>query len=275
MTHYLIEYRFQGKAKSEIKQMIFDLDKKFHLGFVKSKKIPHISFAGPLATNDETRLIKDFISLCKNTQFCSFKVDGFGFFERTKVVYINIIPSEKLEKFRWALSQKIMKYCTLRDFDYKKDFEFHATLAMKLDDQNFLAIKRYIEHQNSPQFKHFLIRATIIKNSRILCEYDFLQRRVLTREEALSRGQLAITMKLLNDFFEGNYDPNQNLNKTNSQNNSKNPIPNQEKRGRSGNHSASTTKSGKKTDIKTTESPKSKKGGIVDKIKKVLNNLIK
>lgn len=206
MTHYLIEYRFQGKAKTEIKQMIISLDKIFHLG-LSNKPIPHISFAGPLATNDEARLVKDFTLLCKNTPFCSFKVDGFGFFERTKVVYININPSEKLNDFRWELAKKIMKYCTLRDFDYKVDFTFHATLAMKLDNQDFLRIKKYIEHQNSPKYKHFLIRATIIKNSRILCEYDFLQRRLLTREEALNKNQLTITMKLLNDFFEGNFDP--------------------------------------------------------------------
>lgn len=210
MTHYLIEYRFQGKAKTEIKQMVITLDKKFHLG-LSIKPIPHISFAGPLATNDEARLIKDFTSLCKNTPFCSFKVNGFGFFEKTKVVYINIDPSEKLKNFRWKLAQKIMKYCKLRDFDYKDDFEFHATLAMKLNNPEFLAIKKYIEKQNSPNYKHFLIRATIIKNSRILCEYDFLQRRLLTREEALNRNQLAITMKLLNDFFEGKYDPDEKL----------------------------------------------------------------
>jgi len=242
MTHYLIEYRFQGKVKAEIKQMIFTLDKKFHLG-LSNKPIPHISFAGPLSTNDETRLIKDFTLLCKNTPFCSFKVDGFGFFERTKVVYINIVPSEKLENFRWALSQKIMKYCTLRDFDYKKDFEFHATLAMKLGDRDFFAIKKYIEYQNSPQFKHFLIRATIIKNSRILCEYDFLQRRMLTREEALSRGQLAKTMKLLNDFFEGNFDPDEKM---------KSPSykPNHKK-------------------------PETKKSGIIEKIKKIVKKVLR
>jgi len=217
MTHYLIEYRFQGKVKSEIKQMIFNLDEKFHLGFAKSKKIPHISFAGPLATNDEARLIKDFTSLCKNTPFCSFKVGGFGFFEKkdpkseTNVVYINIIPSEKLEIFRWTLSQTIMKYCTSKDFDSKKDFTFHATLAMKLNKPEFLKIKKFIEQQNSPKYKHYLIRATIIKNSLILCEYDFLQRRMLTREEALNKNQLTITMKLLNDFFEGKYDPDEKL----------------------------------------------------------------
>jgi len=254
MTHYLIEYRFQGKVKAEIKQMIFTLDKKFHLG-LSNKPIPHISFAGPLATNDEAKLIKDFISLCKNTTFCSFKVNGFGFFERTKVVYINIDPSDKLKNFRWKLSQKIKNYCTLRDFDYKEDFAFHATLAMKLENPEFLAIKKYIEKQNSPRYKHFLIRATIIKNSRILCEYDFLQRRMLTREEALNKNQLAITMKLLNDFFEGNFDPDEKTKSSSSKSNHKKPA----------------TKKLKSPSPK----PKPQKSGLIEKIKKIVKKVIR
>jgi hypothetical protein len=60
-----------------------------------------------------------------------------------------------------------------------------------------------------------------------------------------------------------------------SPNSKKNPMPNQKKRGRSGNHPTSKTKSGKKPDIKTIKSPKSKKGGIIDKIKTALNYLIR
>ena len=212
MTHYLIEYRFQGRAKIEIRQMIFNLDNKFHLGILNSKNpIPHITLAGPLTTNNEARLIRDFTALCKSTPFCSFKVNGFGNFKDSRVVYIDIVPSQKLDEFRWNLAQKLRPYCTLRDFDYKKDFEYHATLAMKLDHQDFRSVKNHIEKQNSPKYRHFLIRVTLIKNQKILYEYDFLQRRLLNRTNALDRNVLAKTMKLLNDFFEGKYNPDRTL----------------------------------------------------------------
>ena len=160
MTHYLIEYRFQGRAKLDIRQMIFKLDNKFHLGILKSKRpIPHITFTGPLTTNNEARLVRDFTSLCKSTYFCSFKVNGFGHFKNSRVVYIDIVPSQKLDEFRWNLAQKLMPYCTLRDFDYKREFKFHATLAMNLDHQDFTSVKNYIETQDPPKFKHYLIRA--------------------------------------------------------------------------------------------------------------------
>ncbi len=212
MTHYLIEFRFQGKEKAEIKQKIYALDKKFNLGFVKSKKpIPHISLAGPLTTNKERKLIQDFESICSSTPFCSFKVNGYGFFEEKGVVYIRIDPSEKLKLLRWELSQRLAPYCELKDFDHEKEFIFHATLALKLSGPEFRKIKRHIEESENPKFKQFLVRATLIKNQRILCEYDFLQRKLLTRSEALDRNQYSHTMRLLREFFAGKYDPDQNL----------------------------------------------------------------
>lgn len=212
MTHYLIEFRFQGKAKAEIKEKIYSLDKKFNLGLIKSKRpIPHITLAGPLTTNKEHKLIEDFVSVCSSTPFCSFKVNGYGFFEDKGVVYIRIDPSEKLESFRWKLSQKITPYCNLKDYDYKQEFVFHATLALKLTGPEFRAIKRHMQKTEIPKFKHFVVRATLIKNQKILCEYDFLQRRVLNRLEALDKNQYKRTIKLLDDFFAGKYDPNRHL----------------------------------------------------------------
>jgi 2'-5' RNA ligase len=213
MTHYLIEYRFTGRAKTEIRQMIYELDNRFHLEFFRSKRpIPHITFAGPLTTNNEAKLVRDFTTLCKATPFCSFKIKGFGSFKNSRVVFVNIDPSEKLKEFRWNLAQYLMPYCTLRDFDYTKDFEFHATLAMDLNHEQFNSVKSYISRQDLPTYKHFLIRATVIKNQKILYEYDFLQRKLLNRHDALDKRQSATTMKLLNDYFDGRYDPNSKLN---------------------------------------------------------------
>lgn len=207
-SHYLIEYRFQGSSKYEIREMINHLQKKFHLPF-SGKSVPHITLAGGLTTNDERRLIRDFVSVCSKTPLCKYTVDGFGYFaNETGVVYINIKPNENLKTFRWTLSQTIAPYCKLKEFDYNQDFKFHATLAMKLGDRDFSRLKKYIDSQPEPQYKHILLRVTILKNSKILCEYDFLQRRLLNRNEALSKSELTRTFHLLDGFHKGNYDPN-------------------------------------------------------------------
>ena len=188
--------------------MINHLKKKFHLP-TSSKVVPHISLAGGFTTNNEKQLLKDFVSICSKTPLCKYTVDGFGYFENeTGVIFINIKPNENLKTFRWTLAQKLAGYCKLKEFDYKRDFNFHATLVMNLKDHEFSRLKKYIDTQPEPKYKQVLIRVTILKNSKILCEYDFLQRRLLNRNEALSKRELTRTFHLLDEFFKGNYNPN-------------------------------------------------------------------
>jgi 2'-5' RNA ligase len=210
-AHYLIEHRFQGSSQDEIRGMSNLLIKKFHLPS-PGKVVPHISLAGGLTTENEGRLIKDFVSICSKTPLCKYTVDGFGYFENeTGVVFINIKPNENLKTFRWTLAKKIAGYCKLMKFDYNQDFNFHATLAMNLNEHDFSRLKKYIDTQPEPKYKQVMIRATILKNSRILCEYDFLQRRLLYRTEALSRRELTKTFHLLDEYFNGKYDPNKGI----------------------------------------------------------------
>ncbi|WP_440944987.1 2'-5' RNA ligase family protein [Methanosarcina sp. T3] len=196
MVHYLIEFRFHGSAKYEIKKWINEINQIFGL---KSKRaIPHITLAGPFTTYDETRLIRDFNFLCSNYSLMDFKVNGFGAFEDTKVIFLDITPSQTLVEFRWKLAQTLKPYCKLNTFDFERKFEFHSTIAMKLTDDKFKEIKRYIVKKDGLKFRHSVVRATLIKNQLILREYDFLLRRPLGRKLALDKDVYAQTMKLLN-----------------------------------------------------------------------------
>ena len=207
---YLIEFRFQGKAKYEIKRMIWSLNKKFHIRPNK-RPVPHITLVGPLATNNEKRLIGDFNNICSSFPLMKFTVDGFDTFNHSNVVYININPDKKLDEFRWELSQRLKSYCKLRPFDYERNFSFHATLAMRLPYNKFKIVKSYVHRMKRPKYRYVLVRATLLKGGIILREYDFLLRRPLTRRLAKSREIYSKTMDLLNAFFEGKYDPNQNI----------------------------------------------------------------
>jgi len=214
MNNYLIEIRFQGKAKGEIKHLIYQIDNKFSLGFFLNKRpIPHITLCGSISTNNETKLVNDFIRICSETPIPSYKVNGFGVFDSTNVVYINIIPDIKLENFRRNLSKTLQSYCQLGSFDYSEKFNFHATLVMNLPDDKFAQIKRYIGHLEEPKFTHTVIRATLLKNGKILYEYDFLLRKTLNRYEALDKKTLGKTMELLQKYFEWKYYPDKNISK--------------------------------------------------------------
>ncbi|KUK99016.1 MAG: hypothetical protein XE10_1920 [Methanoculleus marisnigri] len=211
-ANYLIEYRFQGSSKHDIRRMILRLTNKFHLHYAQPKRpVPHITLVGGFTTNDEKQLVKDFASHCAATPLCRFTVDGFGYFHDPRVVFIDINPSDKLKQFRWNLAQRLKRYCNLKSYDYQEEFAFHATLALRLGASDFIKVKRYIDSQSKPKYKHYMLRATLLRNGKILYEYDFLQRRLLNRNEALDKRLLSRTFQLLDDFFKGSYDPNTGL----------------------------------------------------------------
>lgn len=188
MTRYLIDIRLMGPVKQQVSDLSNRLKEQFQLE--NYLVAPHITLAGPFSTDDEERLISDFTRVCSGIRKVpQYEVGRYGVFEDTRVVYVAITPDETLKQFRYALSQALAPYCTLRDYDYEpaEAFRFHATLAMKLDWLTFQRVKWHIRREKNVVHRHHPIRATLLKNSRILCEYDFLQERMLSRAQALSR----------------------------------------------------------------------------------------
>ena len=210
-AHYLIEFRFQGQAKKIIKNLILDADKACIIGNTKNRRpVPHITLVGSFTTNNEKKLIGAFNHICSKYPLMSFTVVGFNTFEENQVMYIDIKPSSELDDFRWQLSKELQNFCNLTLNDNNRKYYFHSTIAMKLSSQKFSCIKKYIGRKSKPNFKHLVVRATILKNGKILREYDFLLRRPLTRRYAKSRVTFRKTMFLLNKYFEGKFDPNKN-----------------------------------------------------------------
>ena len=192
-----------GPVRHQIRTLSDHLREKFNLG--DKLVVPHITLAGPFSTDDEKKLIEDFTTICSDQKTIpNYDVGGFGFFDDTRVVYVTITPDENLKQFRYRLSQAISPYCTLRDYDLDSadTFQFHATLAMKLDWLTYRRLQWYFRGQEQVVYRHHPIRATLIRNSRILCEYDFVQHRMLTRAQARSRATLMRDLDILKAWSE-------------------------------------------------------------------------
>jgi len=203
MTRYLIDIRQMGPVKHQIRTLSNHLEKKFDLG--DKQVIPHITLAGPFSTDDEEKLIKDFTRICSSqTKIPEYEVGGYGFFRDSRVVFVTITPDETLKQFRYQLAQALFPYCSLRTYDLTSpdEFSFHSTLAMKLDWLTFQRIKWYFRKQETIRHRRHPIRATLLRNSRILCEYDFIQNRMLTRSQALSRATLMRDLDILKSWGE-------------------------------------------------------------------------
>lgn len=212
MRHYLIEFRFQGKSKSEIKKLIWEVDKRCHIGNAHRKRpVPHITLVAPLQTRNEKKLICDFYYVCSKSPLMKFSVKGFNTFENNRVMYLDINSGEKLDKFRWELSKKLQPYCKLQPIDYERKYYFHSTVAMKLTPQKFNHVKSYINRKKNPNFKHIVVRVTLLKGGRILREYDFIQRKMFNRRLAKNRRVYNTTTNLLKKYFDGSYNPNDKM----------------------------------------------------------------
>jgi 2'-5' RNA ligase len=212
MAHYLIEFRFQGKAKSDIKRLIYEVDKKCRIGAINKKRpVPHITLVAPFKTKNEKRLISDFYNLCNNSNLMTFKINGFNVFKNNRVLYLDIIPCDNLDDFRWKLSQKLKSYCTLKLIDYNRKYNFHSTIALKLSILKFKQVKEYILNKPKPKFKHIVTRVTLLKNSKILREYDFLQKKMFDRRLAKNKKVSLKTGRLLKKHVSNKLDSTNRL----------------------------------------------------------------
>jgi 2'-5' RNA ligase len=204
MTRYLIDIRLMGAVKHQIRSLSDHLQEKFSLG--NKRVIPHITLAGPFSTEDPEKLIDDFTRICSDQKVIpKYDVGGFGFFNDSRVVFVTVTPDETLKQFRYRLTAAISPYSTLRDYDRVSadEFRFHATLAMKLDWLTFRRIQWYFRNQEPVIHRHHPIRATLLRNGKILCEYDFIQERMLTRAQALSRATRKRDFDILRIWAEG------------------------------------------------------------------------
>jgi len=200
MNRYLIELRILGKAKYEVKSLIKEVDYKFRLKRTrKHRPVPHISLAGPFTIRNQRKLVSDFKKLCMQYNLMNYIVEGYETFEDSKVVYINVKADKQLDDFRWKLSNTLKEYCYLKPHDLVRKFYYHITIAMRIPQNKFKSIKRYINNKPKPNHQYTLMRIAIIKNSRILYEYDFLQNRLLNRREAKSKRIMQKSFSLLKE----------------------------------------------------------------------------
>lgn len=190
-SSYLIDIRLLGKAKYETRGLIYQISHSYKIRV--SRPVPHITLVGGFSTNNETKLIRDFESISHKFGLVSYVIEGIDAFPDTGVVYLDVQPSEELITYRRQLRDKLKKYCHLCEYDFREPYEFHSTIAKGLNREKAEEIKEATDHDK--RYSHRMLRATLLKNGKILCEYDFCLRRMLNRREALSK-------QILSEVFE-------------------------------------------------------------------------
>ncbi len=191
MANYLIEFRLHGYAKKYAKGLIYEVARKFRVsGVTRKRPVPHIALFGGFTTRHERSMISEVEDVGRKYFLVPFRVRGFNYFDNNinKVIYIDIDSSEELEQIRWEIAERLLKITQTKSVhDVKKNYSFHTTTAFKDIDRKFPKIWGYLKTKKAPNINQHLLRITILKNGKILREYDLMQKRLLSRRQALDR----------------------------------------------------------------------------------------
>jgi len=190
MAGFLVEFRMHGYARSYASEIIHSVAKIFGAKGVTGKRVvPHISLYGPGVTDDIRKVVSVVERIGGRYSLVPFKVKGFGFFDKgPKTIFLDISPSQELEDLRWDLSRELAKVSTCQPRDRSRNHAFHATIAFRDIDSNFSQIWSYVKSREEPDINQCLLRITVLSaRRRIICEYDLVLRKLLSRTEALSK----------------------------------------------------------------------------------------
>jgi len=192
MYGFLVEFRLQGEPREFAKRMVLDVAKRFRVRGVtrRGRVVPHVTLYGPAKTRDIRQVISEIQKVGRKYTLVPFTLKGFDHFNNEpKVIYINIEPSEELKQLRLELFQRLSRISTPQTWDRKPEFKFHATVAFKDIDRKFEQIWAFMKNKEEPNLHQHLLRITVLDtyNSRIICEYDLVLKKLLNRRQALSR----------------------------------------------------------------------------------------
>jgi calcineurin-like phosphoesterase family protein/2'-5' RNA ligase len=216
----LIEVRI-GPGKRKLSESIQRVSRLCGTPVEKIHRIPHISLYGGFAADyrQVERVKEALVSAGKRYSSLPYLIDGFRWINgrHGRVIYFNIVASPEFRDFRQELAQRLLRIVPeTKPFDKEEDFLFHSTLAYKLDSREFESIWSYVSgdralaakfstHTPDSEDYHMryfylplnALRVTLLNDeSKLLCEYDFLQQRLLSRSESLSSDEWSRTLKL-------------------------------------------------------------------------------
>lgn len=195
---YLIEVRTGGRIKDDLREIIYDVAKRFDVsGAAKPRAIPHITLYGPYNTKKGKQVQKTLTDIYQKYDIVPYVVDGFDHF-RNDVIYAKVVPSPELRSLRREIRTQLKPLTyNERPHDSNYYYDFHITIAFKDINRNFDEILDYVNNHYSPHYEEYALRLTSLRRRDMMWEYDLLQDTILDQDEATSAKSWQRTEELL------------------------------------------------------------------------------
>lgn len=173
-------------------------------------KVPHMTLYGPSEAKDLGKIVRKVEEVAKEFELVKVKTFGFDYFDNPdkKWVVVRVKPNQKLESLRYKLYQALRKISPPQTWDEEPSYKFHVSIGKTARGNTFNKLRHMVNQWSAPEMEQFLLRICIINGrGKIHKEYDLIQRRLLSRREALSRREKEVTLQGLRRLLGNSASP--------------------------------------------------------------------
>lgn len=160
-----IVHLVRGNAKNYHTELIKDLVDRFNVFPLYNLFPPHLTLKRGFELSDEDmQLLHRILDEYKATHSQSdYKMNQFSNF-REDVLFLDVEPSEKMQKDVLELMDALHTHPSLEFDEYDNGSEFHATLTMRpLKEFDFKAVRSYLNELKQPNFDMKFDNIAILK----------------------------------------------------------------------------------------------------------------
>jgi 2'-5' RNA ligase len=188
MTSFYVDFRLSGYAKTHARNLIWDVSKRFRVnGMTRRRPVPHVTLYDTSTARDMRDVVHAVEKVGRRYTLVPFTIRGFDRFPNKRVIYLDIKASQTMKQLRAELARELNSLTTSRPQSTDLEYRFHATIAFKDLGNKFEPIWDYISTRQQPDIDQHLLRIAVLgKGSKIVCEYDLVLKRTLSRRQALS-----------------------------------------------------------------------------------------
>lgn len=176
-------------------------------------KVHHMALYGPSEAKDLDKVARKVADIAKEFELVKVKTFAFDYFDNPdkKWVVVRVKPNQKLESLRYKLYQALCKMAPPQPWDKESSYKFHVSIGKTTRSNTFHKLRHIVNQWTAPEIEQFLLRICIINGrGKIYKEYDLIQRRLLSRREALSRREKEVTLQGLRRLLNNSeHDPRQ------------------------------------------------------------------
>ncbi|MFH0862268.1 MAG: hypothetical protein V1875_04480 [Candidatus Altiarchaeota archaeon] len=189
MPEYRIDIRLAGYAREHMRRLIYVACRRFNIKGVAKDYVPSIILYGPANSAHEADIIAAVEEAASGSGLVSFRIREFAHFDPGKKWFSNdlrgicldIEPAESLKTLRAELVERLNTFCELQKPDLGT--RLHAVVELgEIDEGRFGELLAYFKANEEKDISQRLLRLSIIRDGRQICEYDLLRKRMVGRE---------------------------------------------------------------------------------------------